>query len=93
MIGSEFFKIKNFYENFQFGRDRLTDKESDLEICFVEHILDAMTERARAGFLCVLGIQSLISSVFSLSVILELKRLVYFVFSSIISSQLLLPLQ
>ena len=41
--------------------------ETDLEIYFVEHSLDAMMKRAPIGFLlhciCILGIQYMISSV------------------------------
>ena len=52
-----------------------------------------MMKLAPVGFLWILGIQYMIGSVFSLSVILKLKRLVYSVFSSIISTQQLLALQ
>ena len=46
--------------------------ETDLEICFVKHILDALMKRASAGFLSILGIQYNIGSV-SFSAILKLK--------------------
>ena len=55
--------------------------ETDLEICFVEHVLNAVTKRAPVGFLWILGIQYMISSVFSFPVILKPKSLVYSVFS------------
>ena len=46
--------------------------ETDLEICFVKHILDAFMKRAPAGFLSILRIQYNIGSV-SFSAILKLK--------------------
>ena len=38
--------------------------ETDLEISFVEHILDAMMKRATDQFLCLLEIQYMIDNVF-----------------------------
>ena len=69
--------------------------EIDLKICFVEHILDTMMNGAPGGggFLCILGIKYMIGKFFSFSVILKRQRLLYSVFPSIISSQLLLALQ
>ena len=67
--------------------------ETDLEICFVEHILDAMLKRAPVVLLSIVKIQCMIGCAFSFSMILKFKRLIYPVFSYIISSQLLLALQ
>ena len=68
--------------------------EIDLKICFVEHILDTMNGApGGGGFLCILGIKYMIGKFFSFSVILKSQRLLYSVFPSIISSQLLLALQ
>ena len=66
--------------------------ETDLGICFAEHILDTLMKRAPVGSLCTLGIQDTISSIFPFSVILKPKRIVYSVLSSFISLQLLLAL-
>ena len=49
---------------FNLGVYELKTLGTDLEICFVEHILDAMMKRAPTGFLCILGIQRMIGSVF-----------------------------
>ena len=38
--------------------------ETDLQICFVEHILDAMMEQVPVEFLCILGVLYLSGSVF-----------------------------
>ena len=62
----------------------LKTMEADLEIRFVEHIQNAMMKHAPVRFLCILGIQSIIGSVFSLF---------FPVFSSINLSQLLLARQ
>ena len=70
-----------------------TDFCFETGICFAEQILDAMMKCAAVEFLCILGYQYMIGSVFSFSSILKPKRLVYSVFSSIISSQLSLTLQ
>ena len=67
--------------------------QTDLETFFVEHILDAMANLVPIGFLRIWKIQYMIGSVFSFSAILKPRRLVYSVFFSIISSQLLLALQ
>ena len=66
--------------------------ETDLEICFAEHISDTLMKRAPVGSLCTLGIQYTIGSIFPFSVILKPTRIVYFVLSSFISLQLLLAL-
>ena len=71
----------------------LKDIETNLEIRFVEHILDAMMKCGPAGFLCNLEIRYTIISVIPFSMILKPKRLVYSVFSSTISLELLLTLQ
>ena len=42
---------------FNLGVYNLKDLEKDLEICFVEHILEAMMKRAPTGVLYNLGIQ------------------------------------
>ena len=57
--------------------------ETDLEIYFVEHVLDAMMKRAPVGFSYILGTQYMTDNVFSFSVILKPRSLVYSVFSSI----------
>ena len=67
--------------------------EADLEICFVENILDAMMKSAPVRFLCILGVLYVIRCVYFFSVTLKTKRLVYSIFWSINSSQLLLDLQ
>ena len=51
--------------------------KTDLEVCFVKHILAAMKKRAPIGFLFILGIQCVIGSVFYFSAILKPKRFVY----------------
>ena len=38
--------------------------KTDLELCFAEHILNAMMKRPRARFLCILEVQYMIGSVF-----------------------------
>ena len=43
--------------------------ETDLEICFVQHILDVMMKQAPVWFLCILGVQYVTGRVFSFSVI------------------------
>ena len=58
-------------------------------MCFVEKILDTVMQYARTGFLCILAIQYTIARVYYFSITLKVKRLVYFLFSSINSSHLL----
>ena len=60
--------------------------EADLEICFVEQILDAVMKLAPIGFLSILKMQYIIGHVFSFSVTLKLSCLVYSLFSSINSA-------
>ena len=60
--------------------------EADLEICFVEQILDAVMKVAPIGFLSILKMQYIIGQVFSFSVTLKLSCLVYSLFSSINSA-------
>ena len=62
------------------GVYQLKDKweQTYSENCSVEHILDAMMKRAPVGFLCILGIQYMIGSVFSFPVILKPKGILYF---------------
>ena len=60
--------------------------EADLEICFVEQILDAVMKLAPIGFLSILKMQYIIGQVFSFSVTLKLSCLVYSLFSSINSA-------
>ena len=54
--------------------------KTDLEICFVEHILDTMANLVPLGFLCIWKFQYMIGSFYSFSVILKPRRLVYSVF-------------
>ena len=75
------------------GVYKLEDIRIRFRFFFVEHIVDAMMKPALVQFLWILGIQYMIGSVFSLSVILKPRRLVYSVLSSIISTQQLLALQ
>ena len=60
--------------------------EADLEICFVEQILDAVMKLAPIGFLSILKMQYVIGQVFSFSVTLKLSCLGYSLFSSINSA-------
>ena len=60
--------------------------EADLEICFVEQILDAVMKLAPIGFLSILKMQYIIGQVYSFSVTLKLSCLVYSLFSSINSA-------
>ena len=53
------------------GYRRLKTLETDLETCFVEHILDTMMKRVPVTFLYILGIQHMIGSVFSFPEVLK----------------------
>ena len=53
--------------------------ETDSEICFVDHILDATMKHVPIGFLCIL-IQYMIDIIFSFSVTLKPKRSVFSIF-------------
>ena len=57
-----------------------------------KYFVKQMVKRIPVGFLCMLGIQYIFGSVFSFSVILKPKPLVYWGLSSVISLQLLLAL-
>ena len=72
---------------FNLGVYELTDIGSIFK-SFVKQMVKCIP----VGFLCILGIQYIFGSVFSFSVVLKPKRLVYWVLSSIISLQLLLAL-
>ena len=48
------------------GLYELQDIGNSRVACFVEHILDAVMKHAPVGFLCILGIQNMIGSVFFL---------------------------
>ena len=50
MINYHFFEKKIFWEY-----TSLKTLETDLEIYFVDHILDAMIKRTPVGFICILG--------------------------------------
>ena len=65
---------------FNVGVYELKDIGNRFRNCFVEHILDAVVKHEPVGFLYILGIQDIISSVFSFSMILKPRRLVYSVF-------------
>ena len=49
---------------FDLGLYELKDIGNSRVVCFLEHILDAVMKHAPVGFLCILGIQNMIGSVF-----------------------------
>ena len=67
--------------------------EACLENSSVEHILYVIIKRIPVGFLCILGIQSIIGSGFFYLCNFKTQTLIYSLFSSINSSPLLLDLQ
>ena len=65
-------------------------KRLETEIFFVEQILDEVMKLTPIGFLSILKMQYVIGKVFSFSVTLKPNCLVYSLFSSINSAQLLI---
>ena len=61
--------------------------ETNLEICFLKQILDAMMKLAPIGFLSILKMQYILGKVFSFPVTLKPSCLVYSLFSSINTAQ------
>ena len=65
-------------------------KRLETEILFVEQILDEVMKLTPIGFLSILKMQYIIGKIFSFSATLKPSFLVYSLFSSINSAQLLI---
>ena len=74
--------------------------KKDLEICFVEHILDAKMKHAPVGFFCILGIHYMIGNLFLFSCVFKTQTIsilcvfIYYLITTLISfavSVILMP--
>ena len=70
-------KCSIFMKIFNLGVYGVKILETDLEICFMKQILDAVMKLESIGFLSILKMQYIIGKVFSFSVTLKLNFLVY----------------